>query len=70
MVQGSSPNEVTSPEEFAPVSRKEFLDIQATIECRLTLKCVGDMTRTYSQMHCTDKTSEHSSIIWLVWPNG
>ena len=35
-----------------------------------TLKCVCDMTRTYSQMHCTDKYSEHSSIIWPVWPNG
>ena len=51
-------------------SSKEFLDIQATIECGFTLKRVRDMTRTYSQMHCTDKYSEHSSIIWLVWPNG
>ena len=28
------------------------------------------MTRIYSQMHRTDKYSEHSSIIWSVWPNG
>ena len=28
-----------------------------------TLKCVRSMTRTYSQMHCTNKYSEHSSII-------
>ena len=28
------------------------------------------MTRTYSQMHHTGKYSEHSSIIWPVWPNG
>ena len=28
---------------------KEFLDIQATIECWFTLKCICDMTRTYSQ---------------------
>ena len=28
---------------------KEFLDIQATIECRFTLKRVRDMIRTYSQ---------------------
>ena len=29
------------------------------------------MTRTYSQMHCTDKCwkQKHSSIIWPVWPN-
>ena len=33
---------------FAPVSSKEFLDIQATIECRFTLKRVRDMIRTYS----------------------
>ena len=25
---------------------------------------------TYSQMHRTDKHSEHRSIIWPVWPNG
>ena len=49
---------------------KEFLDIQATIECGFTLKRVRDMTRTYSQKHRTDKYSEHSSIIWSVWPNG
>ena len=34
-----------------PASSKEFLDIQATIECEFTLKRVRDMTRTYSQ--CT-----------------
>ena len=26
--------------------------------------------RTYSQMHRTYKYSQHSSIIWPVWPNG
>ena len=53
-----------------PVSSKEFLDIQANMECRFTLKRVRDMIRTYSQMHCTDKYSQHSSIIWPVWLNG
>ena len=53
-----------------PVSSKEFLDIQATIECGFTLKCVRDITRTYSQMHRTNKYSQDSSIIWSVWPNG
>ena len=33
-----------------PVSSKEFLDIQANIECRFTLKRVHDMIRTYSQL--------------------
>ena len=36
-----------------PVLSKEFLDTQATIECRFTLKLVPDMKRTYSQMHHT-----------------
>ena len=35
--------------DFAPASSKEFLDIQATIECGFTVKRVRDMTRTYSQ---------------------
>ena len=38
MVLGSSPVAVTSPSDFAPASRKEFLDIQTTIECGFTLK--------------------------------
>ena len=50
-----------------PVSSNELLDIQATIECRFYLKCVRDMIITYSQMHLTDKYSQHNSIIWLVW---
>ena len=33
MVVGSNPVAVTSPSDFAPASSKEFLDIQATIEC-------------------------------------
>ena len=35
--------------DFAPASRKEFLDTQGTIECGFPLKRVCDMTRTYSQ---------------------
>ena len=63
MVLGSSPVAVTSPADFSPASSKELLDIQATIECGLTLKRVRDMARTYSQMQRRDKYSEHSSII-------
>ena len=55
---------------YDPASSKEFLDIQATVECRFTLKLVRDIIKTYSQMHRTDKYSQHSSIIWPVWPNG
>ena len=48
MVLGSSPVAVNSPSDFAPASSKEFLVIQATIQCGFTLKRVRDMTRTYS----------------------
>ena len=48
MVEGSTPVSVTKTSDFAPVSSKEFLDIQATIEFVLTLKGVSDMIRTYS----------------------
>ena len=52
------------------VSSKEFLDIEATVECGFTLKLVRDMIKTYNQMPRTDKYSQHSSIIWPVWLNG
>ena len=51
-------------------SSKEFLDTQTTIVCGFALKRVCDMTRTYSQMHRTDRYSQNSSIIWPVWLNG
>ena len=35
----------------------------------LILKHVRNMIRTYSQMYCTDKYSQHSSTIWPVWIN-
>ena len=56
--------------DMAPVSSKEFLEIHIAIECRFTLKLVLDMIRTYSQMHRTDKYSQHSAIIWPVRLNG
>ena len=34
------------------ISSKEFLDIQATIECRFTLRRVRDMITTSSQEYC------------------
>ena len=53
--------------DFAPAPSKEFLDIQASIECGFTLNRVRDMKRTCSQMHHTGKCSEHSSILLPVW---
>ena len=47
MVLGSSPVAVTYPPDFVPASSREFLDIQATIECGFTLKRVSDMRRAY-----------------------
>ena len=44
--------------------------IKAYVIFKLFLKCVRDMITTYSQMHLTDKYSQHSSIIWPIWPNG
>ena len=48
---------------ITPVSSKEFPDIQATIECRFTQKCVHEMLITYSQIHHTNKYSQYSSVI-------
>ena len=48
MVLGSSPLAVTSPSDFAPAWRKEFLDVQTNIDCGFTLKRVRDMARRYS----------------------
>ena len=48
MVLSSSSVAIPWTSEFAPASSKEFLNIQATIECGFTLKHVHDMTRTYS----------------------
>ena len=49
---------------------RSSLTFRPTIEFRFTLKLVRDMIMTYSQMHRTDKYSQHSWIIWPVWPNG
>ena len=48
-------------------SSKEFLDIQATIECGFTLKRVRDMIKTYSQMHRTDKYSLNHLASLAKW---
>ena len=64
---------VTWTSDITPISSKEFLDLQTTIECGLTLKRVRDMIRTCNQMHHTGKYSQHSSIFWEympVWLNG
>ena len=41
--------------------------IQTFIECGFTVKLVGDMIRTLSQLYRTDKYSQTSYIIWSFW---
>ena len=62
----SSPVAVAFTSDIAADWSKEFLYIQANIDCGFTLKGVCDMTITYSQMNRTDKYSETSSIVWIV----
>ena len=58
-----------STSDIVPGSSKEFLEVQETIECKFTLKCVCDMITKYSQKHYTDEYSQHSSMIWPIWLN-
>ena len=48
VVVASSPVAVTKISDFAPASSKEFLDIQAELECGFILERVRDLIRTYS----------------------
>ena len=46
---------------MASASSKSSLTFRQTIEHGFTLKLVCDMMAAYSQMHSTDKYSQHSS---------
>ena len=48
---------------------RSSLTFRQTIECGFTMKLVREKIIRYSQMHHTDKHSQHSSIIWPVWLN-
>ena len=61
---------VTSISDFAPVWNNQLLNIQRTTYFGFNLKIVGDMTTTYSPMHCKDKYSHLSSIIFWLWSIG
>ena len=60
MVLDSSPVAVTKTSDFAPAKSKEFLDIQATIECGFTLKSVRDMAE-YT-VKCTIQISTQNTV--------
>ena len=47
-----------------PVLSKEFLDIQATTECRFTLKCAHDMIITYSKI---PPVYDEGFNLFMVW---
>ena len=47
---------------MAPASSKEFLDIQATVECGFTLKLVRDMIKTYNQIDVRDDNNKRVYI--------
>ena len=63
VVMGSNSAAVTETLDIASVSNKKLLDIQATIECKCTLKRVRGMIIAYSQMSRTDNNSKHCLII-------
>ena len=50
VVVGSNLVGVIQTSDIAPVSSKEFLDTQGSLERRSTLKCVCDMIITYSHL--------------------
>ena len=52
------------------IKRFERLYVLAMLCTRFKLNRVRDMTKTYSQMHRTDKYSQLSSIIWPIGLNG
>ena len=67
---GLNPVAVTWTSNFVPVWSKEFLDIQATIECRFTLKWVCDMTYSYTEQVLNfllfDKHEYTHGIFWSI----
>ena len=63
LVVGSNPVAFTKNLDIAPALDRVLLDIQTTVERRFTLKLERDMIITNSQMHLTDKYSQHNLII-------
>ena len=60
MVVASDPVDFSLTSDMDLVLSEEIVDIQASIECRFTLKHAPDMIVTYRQMLRTDKHSQHS----------
>ena len=64
MLVGSSPVADTQTSDIAPFLCKDFLNIQVTIECGLTLKRACDMIRKCSQLGIG--ISDFSSLLVLL----
>ena len=58
------------PQIWHLIRARSSLTFRQTIDGGFSLRLVLDMIVTYSQMHHTDKCSQHSSIIWPVRLNG
>ena len=56
--------------DMVPARARSSLILTPTINSRFILKLAIDMIITYTQVHRTNKYSQHSSIIWAVWLNG
>ena len=68
MVVASNPVVVTQTSDIAPVLSKEFPGIQATLECKFTLKRVRDMLTDASRCSGVFIVNfEHSSHLLLVF---
>ena len=67
---GSTLYSCLNVKELLAPNRHEIWKLSDCNWTRTQKHLVCDMTRTCSQMHGTDKYSEHSSIIWPVWLNG
>ena len=68
MVLGSHPVAVTSPSDFAPALSKEFLDIQATIECEFTNIQSKNLFKGTSKQEKNIANKNSIPTIWIQLP--
>ena len=74
MVVGLNPVAVAYTSDMAPASSKKFLDIQASSECRFTLKLTRYMIVAYSdsfqpklsnELYILKSSSEHLTYFYI-----
>ena len=69
VVVGSNLVAATLISDMEPASSMEFLNVQANCRLRILSETPSDMMITYSQIYCTDKYSQHSSVICQLCHN-